>query len=60
MEGQMEDKRGTAEGGGYEPPEVNDHGDLVELTTAIGLTGTEDGASKSLPFHHNLSLPSLP
>jgi hypothetical protein len=59
MEGQMEDKRGSVDGG-YEPPEVNDHGDLVEMTSAIGLTGTEDGASKTLPFHHNLSLPGLP
>jgi hypothetical protein len=44
----------------YEPPKVEDHGDLVEATAAIATTGTEDGASKALPLHHNVSVPSLP
>ena len=35
----------------YELPVIEDYGDLVELTAASGLTGTEDGGSKLL-IHH--------
>ena len=41
----MEDKRGSD--GGYEPPEVDDHGDLVEMTTAIGLQAPRTGLRSS-------------
>jgi hypothetical protein len=56
----MDDNKTTQDAPGYEPPEVDDHGDLLELTAAIATTGTEDGAAKQSPLHHNLSLPSLP
>lgn len=41
----------------YETPVVVDYGDLLELTAFTGLFGTEDGASKAIPFHHNPSPP---
>ena len=42
----------------YEAPTVEDLGDLPTLTQAMGLFGTEDGASKLVPIHHNPSAPS--
>ena len=44
----------------YAAPSVEDLGDLVDLTAAVATTGTEDGAAKNSPLHHNLSLPGLP
>jgi hypothetical protein len=44
----------------YEAPEVVDYGDLLELTAAVGLFGTEDGGSKILPTHHNVTPPASP
>lgn len=43
----------------YERPEVADHGNLVEITAALGINGPEDGASKVVPIHH-VPTPSLP
>jgi hypothetical protein len=43
----------------YARPEVADHGTLLDLTEALGINGTEDGASKVIPFHHNPT-PSVP
>lgn len=44
----------------YETPVIKDHGTLSELTLATGLFGTEDGASKAIPIHHNPSAPAQP
>jgi hypothetical protein len=44
----------------YEAPVVVDYGDLLELTAAVGLFGTEDGGTKILPNHHNTSPPLVP
>ena len=44
----------------YEEPAVVDYGDLLELTEAVGLFGTEDGGTKMLPFHHNTTPPATP
>ncbi len=44
----------------YEPPVIVDYGDLEEITTAVGLFGTEDGGSKLFPTHHNVSDPAGP
>jgi hypothetical protein len=32
----------------YETPVVKDYGDLVELTSASGVVGTEDGIGKTV------------
>lgn len=44
----------------YEAPVVVDYGDLLELTAATGLFGTEDGGTKILPTHHNTTPPLIP
>ncbi len=44
----------------YEEPSVVDYGDLLELTAATGLFGTEDGGSKIDPTHHNTTPPQSP
>ena len=44
----------------YTPPELRDYGSVVELTTATGFFGTEDGGTKTIPNHHNSSGPSGP
>lgn len=44
----------------YQTPEVVDYGDLLELTAAAGLFGSEDGGTKILPFHHNTTPPLVP
>jgi hypothetical protein len=44
----------------YHTPEITDHGTLAELTLATGLFGTEDGATKAIPLHHNPSAPAAP
>jgi hypothetical protein len=45
----------------YEKPTIVDLGDLLEMTQALGISGTEDGSAKSSPVHHNLpSLPAFP
>jgi hypothetical protein len=44
----------------YETPVIKDHGTLAQLTLFTGLFGTEDGASKAIPFHHNPSSPGTP
>lgn len=44
----------------YEPPVVEDYGDLLELTGAVGLFGTEDGGSKIPSNHHNTTPPLIP
>ena len=44
----------------YEEPTVVDYGDLLDLTAATGLFGTEDGASKVIPFHHGATAPASP
>lgn len=44
----------------YEEPRVVDYGDLLEITAATGLFGTEDGGTKVLPFHHNTTPPASP
>lgn len=48
----------------YTTPSVRDFGTVADLTQALGIGGTEDGASKAQPNHHNLLppiiLPSLP
>lgn len=44
----------------YEEPIVVDYGDLLDLTAAVGLFGTEDGGTKILPTHHNLTPPQIP
>lgn len=44
----------------YEPPVVVDYGDLLEITAATGLFGTEDGGTKVLPFHHGATPPQIP
>jgi hypothetical protein len=44
----------------YVRPEVADHGCLIDITAALGINGSEDGASKMLPLHHNpTSLPII-
>ncbi len=45
--------------GDYVAPELTDYGSLGALTLASGLFGTEDGASKLVPFHH-VPTPSAP
>ena len=48
----MNGETGETAPSGYESPRVTDHGDLVELTAAVGVPGDcEDGAFKfcSLP-----------
>ncbi|MGH2951271.1 MAG: lasso RiPP family leader peptide-containing protein [Solirubrobacterales bacterium] len=45
-------------GAAYEAPAVRDYGDLVELTAALSVNGSEDGASKAVPLHH--SAPTAP
>lgn len=32
----------------YEEPEIRDYGDLVEMTRASGVLGSEDGAGKAV------------
>jgi hypothetical protein len=45
----------------YVTPSVRDYGSLRDMTMALGLFGTEDGASKLIPFHHNpTSFPAVP
>lgn len=44
----------------YEEPAVVDYGDLLDLTAATGLFGTEDGGSKVLPNHHGTTPPQAP
>jgi hypothetical protein len=39
----------------YTKPAVRDYGTLVEITQFMGLFGTEDGASKAIPNHHEPS-----
>jgi hypothetical protein len=41
-------------------PTVTDYGSLSELTSALGLTGPEDGATKSGISHVTPSLPLGP
>lgn len=43
----------------YDAPVVQDLGSLAEMTQASGFFGTEDGATKLLPTHHEPELPSL-
>jgi hypothetical protein len=43
----------------YEPPRIEDYGDLVEMTEANFIVGVEDGASKLETDEHH-SLPGLP
>ncbi|MEX2196015.1 MAG: hypothetical protein WD844_12080 [Thermoleophilaceae bacterium] len=44
----------------YEEPTVADYGDLLDLTAATGLFGSEDGGTKILPNHHNTTPPATP
>ena len=44
----------------YTTPELRDYGSLAELTRFQGFFGTEDGASKAIPLHHNPSAPCQP
>jgi hypothetical protein len=32
----------------YEKPQISDYGDLLELTAASGVAGTEDGVGKTV------------
>lgn len=43
----------------YQAPAVRDYGTVVEMTEALGISGSEDGMSKMVPIHHN-PLPSIP
>jgi hypothetical protein len=45
---------------GYEKPQVNDYGDLLELTAAQGFVNAEDGGSKLLIHHLDPINPSQP
>jgi hypothetical protein len=48
--------RGRGEGGtrmGYEKPMIVDYGNLVTLTEATTIVGTEDGASKLTTENHH-------
>jgi hypothetical protein len=41
----------------YEAPQVEDYGDLLELTAASGFSGAEDGGLKIDILVHQTSLP---
>jgi hypothetical protein len=46
--------QGCREQARYEPPKVNDYGDIVAMTAACQGTGMEDGALKiNDPFTHS-------
>jgi hypothetical protein len=41
-------------------PTITDYGSLAELTAALGISGPEDGATKSAISHVTPSLPIIP
>ncbi len=43
----------------YETPVVEDLGTLTEMTLAVGLFGSEDGAAKIIPTHHGTDQPAI-
>jgi hypothetical protein len=44
----------------YTTPAIADYGTMRDLTLATGFFGSEDGATKMIPNHHDANPPSVP